>query len=351
MKTTRTCHALGLALVATALGCAAPPHLPAQNDGRVWPPPPGVARIELIGEIREPSDLGVSSSAGRGFLGILSGTPIGRFETPYAIAVHGELEGSGPGGGETPGPARIAVADTGARSVHLMDLERGRIEVLAEYGDDQPLLSPVAVAFDADARLYVCDSATALILRYEPDGDFDRILARDFKRPAGLAIDRARRILYVADAGAHTVSRFDLEGGSRRELDVPFRFPTHLSVDREGRLAVADSLNFRAIVLDAGGKVLAKIGSPGDSSGSLQRPKGVAFDSEGHLYAVDAIFDNVQIFDLQGRLLLAFGSAGDAPGEFALPAGIAIDERDLIYVADSYNSRVQVFRFLGGENR
>jgi sugar lactone lactonase YvrE len=336
---------LAITLIA---GCASRPHLPGPTHVRVWPAPPEKARIALLGVIRQPSDVQLRSASASGFLGILSGTPFGRFENPYAIAVHGAQEGTGPGGGESIGPARMAIADTGTRVVHFFDFERRRHRVLATYGEKRSLESPVGVAFDASGRLYVCDSVVARIVRYRADGAFDRVLEGRFARPAGIAIDRARNRLYVSDAKEHAVYRLGLDGSDLERLRLGLRYPTHLAVDAAGRLVVSDSMNFRVVVLDAEGNELMDVGAPGDRSGNLQRPKGVALDRHGHLFVVDAIFDNVQIFDLEARLLLGFGSAGDRPGEFALPAGLAIDERDVVYVADTYNGRVQVFQLLEG---
>jgi sugar lactone lactonase YvrE len=341
--------ACAIAFLLAAGACATRARLPGPASVRVWPPAPERARIELLGEFGGPRDLGIRRTAGRGLVSLLTGTETGQLEHPYSIAAYGDVEGTGPGGREARGPARLAVADTGTKVVHLFDLERGRHRVLARYAGQRHLESPVAVAFDASGRLYVCDSAQRLVLRYDAAGAFDRILSRSFARPAGLAIDRTRGVVYVADAVEHVVRRLDLDGKPGGDVPIPFRFPTHLAVDGEGRLVVSDAMNFRVVVLAADGRPLATVGRSGDATGNLQRPKGVALDTEGHLYVVDALFDNVQIFDLRGRLLLTFGSAGGGPGELALPAGLVIDERNLIYVADTYNGRIQLFRFLGGD--
>jgi len=68
------------------------------------------------------------------------------------------------------------------------------------------------------------------------------------ERPAGIALDRARRLLYVADAGtlqsaAHTVKVFGWDGSLVRAIghekgDGPwqFLFPTYVAVDANGRV-------------------------------------------------------------------------------------------------------------------
>ena len=106
-------------------------------------------------------------------------------------------------------------------------------------------------------------------------------------------------------------------------------------------------MNFRIQKFNNDGRFLMKIGSNGDGTGDMGRPKGVAVDSQGHIYVVDAIFDTVQIFNQDGEFLLNFGTTGSGPGEFWLPSGIFVDSNSRIYVADSYNKRVQIFDYIG----
>ncbi len=333
------------------MGCASPGHLPSALVDLSWPPPPGEARIRYVGAFNSPADLGLEGGLGNALLDFIGGRETARLHRPYAIAVTGQSAGTGPGGEGEPGPTQLAVTDIGTNVVHLFDLVKGGHVVIEEAAEGRRLKAPVAVAFDDQGRLLVCDSGLRMLVRYRSDGSFDRILSRSFVRPAGLAVDVDRGVLFVADAGEHVVRRFDLEGRPLDDLSVRFRYPAHLAMASGGRLLVSDSMNFRVAIVSPAGELLGSIGQAGDASGDLQRPKGVAEDPEGHIYAVDALFDNVQIFDLSGRLLLAFGSAGDLPGELALPAGLAIDERGLIYVADTYNSRVQVFEYLRSEEK
>ncbi len=333
-------------LAAVAASCASAGRLPRASQERlVWPPAPEAARIEFVGSFTGAKDLGIRPGLLGRVVAVVAGDETPAFDRPYAIAVWGDAEGTGVDGGR--GPARIAVGDTGAHGVHLLDLEHGRQSLVRDAGEERTLQSPVAVGFDGDARLYVCDSELGLLLRYDADGGFDRVLSRSLARPAGLAIDAAHRVLYVADAAEHVVRTFGLDGEPRGALAEEFRFPAHLALDRGGGLLVSDSMQFRVAVVGADGRLAATAGRHGDASGDLERPKGVATDSEGDLYVADALFDNVQIFDRAGRLLLAFGGAGTGPGEFEMPAGLAIDGRDVVYVADTYNGRIQVFRFLG----
>ena len=104
-------------------------------------------------------------------------------------------------------------------------------------------------------------------------------------------------------------------------------------------------MNFRVQSFDMHGEFEGSIGSIGDSSSGLFRPKGIGLDSENHLYLVEGLTGSVQVFDHDGQLLYTFGGRGTSLGEFQLPAGIFIDRDDRIYVADSYNHRIQVFQY------
>jgi DNA-binding beta-propeller fold protein YncE len=109
---------------------------------------------------------------------------------------------------------------------------------------------------------------------------------------------------------------------------------------------VADTLNYRIQILDAGGKFVRAFGTQGDRPGEFIRPKGIAVDSEGHVYVADAEFNNFQILTPEGTPLMALGNLGTDPGQFALIAGLYIDEHDRIYTTEMFHGRIQVFQYI-----
>jgi DNA-binding beta-propeller fold protein YncE len=300
----------------------------------VWPEPPQQARIRLVATFGEPEEIGIRPSFLSRLWGWIAGAEPRNMVRPYAIAVK---------------DGRLAVADPGARAVHLYDLA-GRSYERIEWAGERLLLSPVGVAFAGDT-LYVADSALGEILGFDAKGELTRRI-EGLERPTGLAWDDAAGRLYVTDTLSHNVVVLDKDGerlidfGGRGVGDGQFNYPSHLAL-AGGRLYVNDTMNFRLQVFDRDGNFISSFGRHGDGSGDFAQPKGVGLDSDGHIYVADALFNRVQIFDGQGRLLLAFGGDGAAPGEFWLPGGLYIAQ-DRIYVADSYNRRVQIFQFLGG---
>lgn len=332
---TRVLGALGLVVLAACAQPAGPSaDLVAPPEGVVWPKPPEPARIKFLYAFREPEDLGMRRSMFGRLWDFLSGPESQAMIRPYAIAVDGD---------------RIAVADPGARSVHLYDMGAQEYRRIATAGGTA-FESPVGVALAQD-RVYIADSALGKVFAVDLDGKLLSSI-EGLQRPTGLAYDAAAGRLYVADTLDHRIVAFDDRGkelfsfGRRGTGEREFNYPTHLFV-RGDRLIVNDTMNFRLQVFDLDGAFRGSFGSHGDGSGDMAQPKGVATDRDGNVYVVDALFNRVQIFDPDGRLLLGFGGPGFQVGDFWLPSGLFI-AADRIYVADSYNRRVQVFQFLGG---
>ena len=250
---------------------------------------------------------------------------------------------------------RLLVADPGQHGVHLFDFEEQKYRFL-KGPRGKELESPVDVDCDANDDIYVSDSMKRQIYIFDSSGRFLRTIGGDsphtrLNRPTGLAIDRKARRIYVTDTLSHQVMVFRMDDGSlvrtigKRGRGLgEFNFPTALTLSA-GKIYVVDAMNFRIQIFALDGRYVSAFGQPGNSSGTLYRPKGIAADTDGHIYVVDALFETVQVFDPDGQFLYYFGSTGTGPGQFQLPAGISINSRNIIYVADSQNRRVQVFRY------
>jgi DNA-binding beta-propeller fold protein YncE len=251
---------------------------------------------------------------------------------------------------------RIIVTDPGLSGVHVFDFEKQKYKFLSREGNKDRLLSPQCVAVDTDDNIYVTDSDTGKVLVWDANLKYRRAIGSlkggegYFKRPTGIAVDSTTQRIYVTDTTRHKVFVMDLQGNvlqtiGKNGADIgQFNFPTELRLNGQ-ELLVVDAMNFRVQAFDRSGQFLYGIGTIGEISGSMYRPKGVAVDSEGSIYVVDGIFDTVQAFNRKGQLLYYFGKTGMGPSEFQLPAGLHIDEKDRIYVVDSFNRRVEVFRF------
>ena len=264
---------------------------------------------------------------------------------PYGVAVDSK--------------GRIVVTDPGLSGVHIFDPVQHKYKFIERQDKAKdPLLEPQCIAIDASDNIYVSDSKAGKIFVFEPSGKYKGVFGSlkggegFFKRPTGIAIDRETNEIYVSDTLRDKIFVLDSRGNVLRSIGQhgaekgEFNFPTELMV-KNGVLAVVDAMNFRVQSFDLHQTLEGSIGSLGDSSGAVFRPKGIGLDSENHIYLVEGLTGTVQVFDREGQLLYLFGGRGTALGQFQLPAGLFIDQNDRVYVADSYNHRIQVFQYHG----
>jgi len=328
------------ALLALAAGCASSWKLRTVQAPYAlqWPFPPNKAKLAYDHAL---TGLTATRGAGEVLANVVVGgssTDEGAFLLPVAVAAARD--------------GRIAVADMGRACVHLFVPTEARYTCL-KGPRNEPMRTPVAVAFDGANRLFVSDSS-GRVYAFGPEGaplfSVSSAGTAPLLRPTGLAWSPERNLLYVVDTLAHTIYALDGSGrlaftiGGRGGANGQFNFPTHVAWTRKGELAVADSLNFRVQFLDGDGKFLGAFGRHGDGSGDFAMPKGIAVDPDGVVYVADSLFDVVQLFGRGGEFLLTLGRRGVDFGEFWMPSGIFIDESDQLYVCDTYNHRIQVFR-------
>lgn len=302
-------------MVLLTLACAARFVVPdlAGSGARVWPPPPDVARVRAVGDLRPKS---------------------GRFARPMDVACTGDH--------------RLAVADPDAGAVWVIDAHDGR-GFLAAAPTGSDWRAPVGVAFDGAGGLLIVDADRAGVFRARADRSSKaRALLPEgrLQRPTAV-VQRGDGTVLVVDAAAHQVVRLEREGGvspvsgARGEAGQGFNYPVDLAFGAQGELYVADAMNASLDRVGEDGKLGLVAGG---GNGSLVRPKGVAVDPEGHVHVVDGGMQHVEVYTPEGRLLGRYAEPGTGEGQLALPAGICIDADRHIFVADSLNGRIAVFR-------
>jgi DNA-binding beta-propeller fold protein YncE len=253
---------------------------------------------------------------------------------------------------------RLIISDPGAGGVHIFDFAQHKYKFLdRQEKSKDPMIEPQCVAVDGKDNIYITDSKAGKVFLFEANGKYRGAFGSlkggegFFKRPTGIAIDSETQDVYVTDTLRDRVYVLDQKGtvlryfGKHGGGDGEFNVPTEVQI-KGNTVAVVDSMNFRIELFDRSGKYLGSIGTPGDPSGMIYRPKALAFDSEDHIYLVEAESGTVEVFDREGRLLYYFGN-GTGFGRFLLPTGLTIDRNDRVYLVDSYNRRVQIFQYHG----
>lgn len=323
-----------------AVGCASktmPIFEPVDPPIR-WPSEPARARIQYVGQIASSADLKRPRQALERFADLFAGK-----KEPSALYGPRDVLVTEDG-------QHLWIADPGGRCLHLMDLE-DRSYTKIERAGDSLFVAPVGLARGPAGSIFVCDSQSASIHRFESDsGTFIESLRlpEDLLRPVAMSYRASDDTLFVVDVIAHDIKVVTMDGrvdrilGRRGSAPGTFNFPSDIADD--GRMIwIADTGNQRIQGLTYDGEPIVSFGQAGDAPGDLALPKAVATDSAGNIYVVDGRFENVQVFDNSGKLLLFFGEEGTGPGAFWLPTGLHIDNHDRIWICDSYNHRLQVF--------
>ncbi len=317
------------------------------GEPRYWPGLPEVPRYRYVGELTGEANFGTREGETSGMLkalhwlaGIDDNERTNSLQRPQGVAVDDA--------------GRIFVSDISRQAVLVFDPVAGRLRVLKQARPDLPFRTPVGLAADGQGGVLVADAELGAVFRLAADGRPLGVIGQaDLARPTGVARDPVSGRIYVTDTRRHQVVVFDRDGrfldhwGQRGDEPGRFNAPTYIYW-AQGRLYVADTLNSRVQILDAGdGRWLGSIGRRGLYVGNFDRPKGVAVDDEGNVYVVESYRDHLLIFDDDGRFLLPIGGTGKGAGQFFLPAGVSVDGRNRIYVADMFNGRVAVFQYLG----
>lgn len=322
--------------------CAANQHsvvpIPVPNSGISWRFASGKSRVIWVKDIAGSGDIGNSKDFWQRMLKAVVGEGKSTIVRPYGVL----RSKSG----------LVYLADPGAGLVHCLDIVKDRYSIIGSQGESL-LRSPIGLTEDDVGRLYITDSVTNMVYRFDPkDGSLKPLLLKPLDRPTGIAFHALTKLLYVTETKASQIVVLDLNGavlrriGGRGDGLRKFNNPTDITIDNRGQIYVTDSLNFRIMVLTPEGQFVRQFGAPGDANGFFSRPKGIAVDSVGNIYVSDSLMDAVQVFDSNGSIQLVFGRRGVNPGQFWLPSGLFIDRLDQIYVVDTYNHRIQVFRYL-----
>jgi M6 family metalloprotease-like protein len=179
----------------------------------------------------------------------------------------------------------------------------------------------------------------------------------NFSLPSRLAV--SSNFVFVADTGNDRVQVWDRALTNRWfVLGVPlgseFRKPAGIAVNRdESRVAVADTENSRVRVFSVNPSngvltALTNFGSVGSGVGQFMQPMAVAFDASNLVYVADshpneACNKRIQIFDSMGAFQEVFGTAGTNSGEFGRVMGVSLGSDGTVFEADGNNNRVQAF--------
>src|SRR3954447_4519763 len=308
----------------------------------------------------------------------------GRYVASFGDATMFDLVGGDPATGAGISASGIAVnqpAADAAPVVYVADQGFDRVDrfvldpaTLTPTGPPQTtapelgLAAPQGLALDpAGTRLFVADDDNHRIVVLDPTslgaiGGFGSFGTGpgQFRNPYDAAVD-GRSPLYLADNLNGRVDVFDAGSFAfRTTFGHPAYGPgvANLEIVRAvgaltdlpgGGVATADTANNRVQVFDASGAVTAAWGLAGRGPGYLTRPRGVALAPNGALAVADGFDQRIELFAADGTYagqrgaispFTGFATQGANPGQYSLPSGVSYDAAGDLWVADTGNDRV-----------
>lgn len=287
--------------------------------------------------------------------------------TPYNCVMQFGTEGYD--GGEFKSPTGIAldrdgtiyIADTDTHSIQKFD-KSGKF--LARWGDEPgegegQFYYPRGLACDSQGNLIVIDANNHRIQKLDKDGNFLTVWGKFgfawkgapqgiFDNPWGVAVDKDDNI-YITDTLNNRVQKYTSDGepilmwGKEGAFDGAFFYCRGIAIDFAGNAYVTDEINNRVQKFDSRGNFLAKWGKEGSGPGQFNSPWGIAVDGLGNVFVVDTNNHRVQKFTNNGTFICQWGNRGNTVGQMNFPYGIAVDREGFVYVVDSGNSRIMKY--------
>ncbi len=202
---------------------------------------------------------------------------------------------------------RVYVADTWSHRILVFDTMGKLITQFGQFGTTEDDVNAAPGAFwgprdiivDKDGFVYVADTGNKRIQKFDADGNFVQawggggIVPGRFEEPVGLAFDIEGNI-YVADIWNQRIQKFDPNFNPLWQWEVKDGWDSenainkpYLAVDHQGRIFVTDPENYRVIVYDTEGQLLATFGQFGQDIQSFRLPIGIEIGSEGQIFVVD----------------------------------------------------------------
>jgi len=253
-------------------------------------------------------------------------------------------------------------AKVGSVFIYTLATDAAGVTTLTLEGELKRLGKIVAVAVDAQWDVYVANSQTRRVDKYNLLGELvTSIGAGTIRMPSDLTFD-ADGNLYVADSQANVVWVFGSDGGLLRTIrrggintpmGVEVAYRDDGSGNQVGEVYVADKGTYLVKVYSLTGQLLRSYGGFVEKQGwfnpvwiwegkfvSLQS---LAIDGAGNLHALDCYMNKGQILNpLTGEFIAAYGETGPGVGQLQLPLDAVVSSTGAVVVADADNHRVEV---------
>jgi sugar lactone lactonase YvrE len=170
---------------------------------------------------------------------------------------------------------RVVVGDSPTREIYRFNAE-GKPEPLSNAG----IGIPMAIAFDANGDILVCDLEIHQIVKV-PEAGGEPVKVATVQAPRGIAVDSEQRIWVVSAGGKDQVVRILPDGKLETVVaGTPFQFPHTIALDKDQNAYICDNYAESIWKVPPGGKPEKWLtGKP------LVKPVGITFAGDRLLIA------------------------------------------------------------------
>lgn len=264
----------------------------------------------------------------------------------FAVAATGEAEhpyGLGyPVAVTTDARGRVWITDSGTNSLHRFDPNTGGYREFKRVGSTQ-LLQPAGITSDKQGRIYMVDTLLANVYVFDEEGEYDRVLIKrdnPLTAPTTIALSEDGRTLYVADPPKNQVVALNREGEMNGVIPL-----TELTREPGAICAINNQVHVLGLKQNR-----VEIFSPaGVRRGELQwedvrRPTAFTYDPKRRYYLVgNPYIGVVEVLREDGHGIGAFGSRGERVDQQLRIEYLHVDPQGRVYVVDSHHGKVLVF--------
>lgn len=241
-----------------------------------------------------------------------AGTGNGQFSRPRSVAVNSAT-------------SRVYVTEWSSSPsisrIQIFDLNGNYISQFGSRGTGDGQFESISrIDIASSGILYVADQSNSRIQVFSADGTFLRKWSTT-GYPTGIAVDASENV-YVVNSTTSYIYKFNSTGtllatygtATTGAADGKFSSPSDIAIDADGALYIADAGNHRVQIFNADGTFANKFGTLGDGINQLVYPQAVALDSSMRLIVADDDNHRIPIYSL--------GVPATAPSE---PQGVTAD--------------------------
>lgn len=280
------------------------------------------------------------------------------------------------------------VLANGGDTLTLQQLPGSVRPLVDPQGSFGGLQAAIGVAVDSENRVYILDSQSCLLKRFDrcqqrfvtlPCVGGAGTSPRQLSSPHGLAVS-CRNNIYIADAGNYRVQIFSIKGLALRNiwgplkveqsasgisvsLAVPATTFAHPGPDCSGTVVfppgtwqpwdvvvssrnwtyVSDYANGLIHVFDPHGCWTAAYTGASASSAQLVKPTRLALDRNGRIYVLQESIKYVVVLNPDGTFQGTVGKPSDVAGEFC-PVAVAVDVNGNLCLSDCVTQRFYFYQ-------